>query len=119
MSYGPLAPGAVYRYSLPHGSLGSVPFFQYGPFQLFTPDGAVGIGDTAVTEEARGAGVGAALTDAAIAWAREHDYRAVHLHFATPNLLSVPFWTGLGFTPVMWHMRRRLDERIAWARPED
>jgi len=86
---------------------------------LFTPDGAVGIGDTAVIEEARGAGVGAALTDAAIAWAREHDYRAVHLHFATPNPLSVPFWTGLGFTPVMWHMRRRLDERIAWARPED
>ncbi len=88
------------------------------PFSpLFTPDGAVGIGDTAVIEDARGAGVGAALTDAAIAWARERDYRAVHLHFATPNPLSVPFWTGLGFVPVMWHMRRRLDERIAWARP--
>ena len=84
---------------------------------LFTPDDAVSIGDTAVVEDARGAGVGAALTDAALAWARERDYRAVHLHFATPNPLSVPFWTGLGFTPVMWHMRRRLDERIAWARP--
>src|SRR4030095_16099942 len=41
MSYGPLWPGALYLYSLPQGSLGSVDFFQYGPFQLATPGGAL------------------------------------------------------------------------------
>ena len=34
MSYAPCDPGAMYLYSLPHGSFGSLPFFQYGPFQL-------------------------------------------------------------------------------------
>ena len=28
-------------YSLPHGSFGTVDFFQYGPFQFVTPAGAV------------------------------------------------------------------------------
>ena len=31
----------MYLYSLPHGSFGTVDFFQYGPFQLSTPGGAV------------------------------------------------------------------------------
>jgi hypothetical protein len=42
MSYAPpCVLGDVYLYSFPHGSLGSVAFFQYGPFQLVAPDGAV------------------------------------------------------------------------------
>jgi len=42
MSYAvPCVPGDEYLYSLPHGSLGTVAFFQYGPFQLGAPDGAV------------------------------------------------------------------------------
>ena len=28
------APGDAYLYSLPHGSFGTVAFFQYGPFQF-------------------------------------------------------------------------------------
>ena len=40
MSYAPCWPGAAYLYSFFHGSVGSVPFFQYGPFQLVTPAGA-------------------------------------------------------------------------------
>ncbi len=84
---------------------------------LFVPDGAAYIGDTAVLEEARGAGIGAALVAAALSWARERDHRAVTLHYAAANPLSRRFWTNLGFTTVMWHLRRRLDERIAWATP--
>ena len=86
---------------------------------LYIPDGAAYIGDTAVLPPARGSGVGAALVDAALAWAREHGYRAVTLHYAGANALSSSFWRGVGFEPVMWHLRRRLDERITWARPPE
>jgi ribosomal protein S18 acetylase RimI-like enzyme len=84
---------------------------------LFIPDGAAYIGDTAVVPDARGAGIGAALVDAALAWARERGYRAVTLHYAAANPLARAFWRSLGFAPAMWHLRRRLDERIAWATP--
>jgi GNAT superfamily N-acetyltransferase len=84
---------------------------------LYVPDGAAYIAATAVLAEARGGGVGAALVAAAMAWAREHGHRAACLHFATTNMTSTAFWTGIGFTPVMLHLRRVLDERILTDRP--
>jgi GNAT superfamily N-acetyltransferase len=84
---------------------------------LYIPEGAAYVGDTAVLERHRGHGVGAALVDAALGWGREHSYRAATLHFAAANAVSTSFWTGLGFEPAMWHLRRRLDERITWAQP--
>ncbi|MPZ98087.1 MAG: GNAT family N-acetyltransferase [Dehalococcoidia bacterium] len=84
---------------------------------LFIPERATYIGDTAVLDGARGAGAGTALLDAALAWARERSYRHAALHFSLANALSRPFWTGHGFHPVMWHLRRHVDERIAWAQP--
>jgi GNAT superfamily N-acetyltransferase len=84
---------------------------------LYVPDGAVYIAATAVLPNERGSGAGAALVDAALAWARDHGHRAACLHFATSNPTSTSFWTGVGFTPVMAHMRRRLDERILTNRP--
>ncbi len=84
---------------------------------LFIPDGGAYIGDTAVIEERRGAGVGTALVDRALGWARDRGYRHATLHYATTNATSTRFWTGLGFEPVMFHMRRNIDGRIAWARP--
>ncbi len=84
---------------------------------LFTPDEACYIGDTAVLPEARGAGAGAAMLEAALAWARERGYRNVTLHYNTANPLSSAFWKGNGFEPVMYHVRRHLDERILWAKP--
>jgi GNAT superfamily N-acetyltransferase len=84
---------------------------------LYIPDRAAYIGDTAVLASHRGAGIGAATVDAALGWARDHDYRAVSLHYASGNVTSRTFWTGIGFLPVMRHLRRRLDERITWAVP--
>jgi GNAT superfamily N-acetyltransferase len=84
---------------------------------LYVPDDAAYIAATAVLPRERGSGVGAALVAAAVAWARDHGYRAACLHYATANMTSTSFWTGVGFTPVMAHMRRRLDERILTSRP--
>jgi GNAT superfamily N-acetyltransferase len=86
---------------------------------LFIPDDALGIGTTAVFEDARGRGVGAALVERALAWGRARERRHATLHFSTANAASRPFWTGLGFTPVLWHLVRLLDERLPWARPRD
>jgi GNAT superfamily N-acetyltransferase len=84
---------------------------------LYVPDGAAYIAATAVLSNERGSGAGAALVAAAFDWARDHQYRAVCLHFSTANATSTSFWTGVGFTPVMAHLRRRLDERILTHRP--
>ena len=46
-------------------------------------------------------------------------HRAACLHFASANATSTSFWTGIGFGPVMAHLRRRLDERIVTSRPPD
>jgi GNAT superfamily N-acetyltransferase len=84
---------------------------------LYVPDGAAYIAATAVLPGERRAGIGAALVDAAIRWAEDHGHRSASLHFATANPTSPSFWTGVGFTPVMAHLRRRLDERILTNRP--
>jgi GNAT superfamily N-acetyltransferase len=84
---------------------------------LYVPEGAAYIAATAVLPDQRGSGAGSALVDAALAWARDHGHRAACLHFSTANAISTSFWTGIGFTPVMAHMRRRLDERILVTQP--
>jgi len=86
---------------------------------LFIPDDACYIGDTAVLPGARHVGLGTAILQRALAWARERGYRHATLHFATANPVTTEFWQRNGFTPVMYHLRRRLDERIAWAQPRD
>ena len=50
-----------------------------------------------------------------VAWARDKGYQHIALHFATPNLSGAKFWQSSGFAPVEYGMRRRVDERIAWA----
>jgi len=84
---------------------------------LYVPDGAAYIAATAVVDGERGGGAGAALVDTAFAWARGQSYAAACLHFSTTNITSTSFWTGVGFTPVMIHLRRSLDERILDGRP--
>jgi len=84
---------------------------------LYVPDGAAYVAATAVLPDDRAAGAGAALVDAAFAWARDHGHLAACLHYATANATSTSFWTGIGFRPVMAHLRRRLDERILDRRP--
>ena len=84
---------------------------------LYVPDGAAYIAATAVLPEDRGAGTGAALVTrrspgpgiTAIARRACTTRRRIRI--------STSFWTGIGFRPVMAHLRRRLDERILDNRP--
>ena len=64
--------------------------------------------------EARGAGIGAALVDHALAWARDAGYDSCLVHWLTASR-AARFWRGRGFQPVAFWMRRILDERAIWA----
>ncbi|MGE5595051.1 MAG: GNAT family N-acetyltransferase, partial [Hyphomicrobiales bacterium] len=70
-----------------------------------------------VEEEARGGGVGKVLLDHAMRWAREQQHEWCALHFASANPSGAPFWLSQGFVPVEYTMGRRVDDRVAWARP--
>jgi GNAT superfamily N-acetyltransferase len=68
-----------------------------------------------VTQDARASGVGTAILSKGAEWAREQGYEHIALHFATANLSGAKFWQSSGFQPVEYGMRRRVDDRIAWA----
>ncbi len=81
------------------------------------PDGSVYLYEGITSPEARGTGAGTAILAHTLDWAREAGHRYVTLHYATPNPSGGPFWRGHGFVPVEVTLQRRLDERLAWARP--
>jgi GNAT superfamily N-acetyltransferase len=68
-----------------------------------------------VEPDARSGGIGKALLEHSMAWAREQGYQLCTLHFASGNPSGGPFWLSQGFEPVEYTMQRRVDERIAWA----
>jgi GNAT superfamily N-acetyltransferase len=83
------------------------------PAPRLCPDAQPYISPTATLPEARGRGVGHALVDAALDWARAHGYRWVSVDFESANLLSRPFWLGAGFRPTGYGAMRTIDPRSA------
>lgn len=82
---------------------------------MTVPDRTVYLYQGIVTKDARAGGVGTALLSRAAAWAREQGYEHIGLHFASPNLQGAKFWQSSGFKPMEFGIRRRIDDRIAWA----
>jgi GNAT superfamily N-acetyltransferase len=68
-----------------------------------------------VTQDARKVGTGSSILSRGVQWARDEHYQHIALHFATANIPGARFWQSQGFKPVEFGMRRRIDERIAWA----
>ncbi len=82
---------------------------------MTVPDKTIYLFQGIVTQDARAGGVGTAILSKGVEWAREQGYEHVALHFASANLPGAKFWQSSGFRPVEHGMRRRIDERIAWA----
>lgn len=82
---------------------------------MTVPDKTIYLFQGIVTQDARFGGVGSAILQRGVSWAREKGYDYIALHFATANLQGAKFWQSSGFAPVDYGMRRRVDERIAWA----
>lgn len=66
------------------------------------------IGVTATDPEARNSGVGRALVEASLEWARAEGHETISVDFDSRNLLSRPFWFGNGFRQTGHRLRRVL-----------
>ncbi len=60
---------------------------------------------------ARGVGIGAALLDRALAWARERGYARCAVDFEPMNILAARFWL-CHFQPVCYTLARQIDDRF-------
>jgi GNAT superfamily N-acetyltransferase len=66
---------------------------------------------------ARGRGVATALLETAMTWARGAGYTSCTVDWFTANPLSSRYWPGRGFVPFATRLERRVDPRVAWAKP--
>jgi len=66
-------------------------------------------------EDVRCHGIGAALLNHSLDWARSAGYKHCAVEFESTNTIGSSFWWGRGFRPVCYSLRRHIDERIAWA----
>jgi ribosomal protein S18 acetylase RimI-like enzyme len=64
---------------------------------LLRPDHACHLGFAATLPEARGSGIGVALTQAGLVWAAEEGYPTMLTDWRVTNLLSSRFWPRRGF----------------------
>ena len=62
----------------------------------------------ATLPEARGSGVGLALTNAGLGWAHEHDYPVVVVDWRETNLLASRFWPRRGFRRTFLRLYRSI-----------
>ena len=66
-------------------------------------------------QEIRGQGIGTALLDHGLDWARSVGYKQCSVDFESANIPSSWFWLGKGFGPVCYSLIRRVDDRLGWA----
>jgi ribosomal protein S18 acetylase RimI-like enzyme len=76
---------------------------------LAAPPGSIYLAVAATLPEARGLGVGVALTEHALAWARAAGYATVHTDWRVANLESSRFWPRRGFRETFYRLARRVE----------
>lgn len=69
----------------------------------------------ATRPEARGRGIGRALSAAGLADAAAGGYRVCVTDWRTTNIEANRFWSRLGFQPAAYRLTRKVDPRIGWA----
>jgi GNAT superfamily N-acetyltransferase len=85
--------------------LGHATLYEPGP-DLGTPADSVFLASTATLPEARGLGVGLALTGNALAWAREAGYGTMVTNWRVTHLLASRYWPARGFRPTYVRLHR-------------
>ncbi len=66
-------------------------------------------------ENVRGQGIGTALLNHSLDWARSVGYKHCSVDFESANIPGSWFWLGKDFQPVCYSLTRRVDDRLAWA----
>jgi ribosomal protein S18 acetylase RimI-like enzyme len=82
---------------------------------LLTPPGCAELKVAATHPDARGRGIGPALTRRGLAHAAVQGYTVCVVDWRVTNLLSSRFWPHQGFRPAVCRLVRRVDPRIVWA----
>lgn len=75
---------------------------------LRVPEASIDLADAATLPEARGSGVGLALTAYAIEWARINGYRTIITDWRMTNLAASRFWPARGFRPTFYRLYRSI-----------
>ena len=73
-----------------------------------TDEGALHLASTAVVPEARGAGIGRALTAHALAYSAEQGYPRLRTNWRATNLVASRFWPARGFEITHLRLARRV-----------
>jgi ribosomal protein S18 acetylase RimI-like enzyme len=76
--------------------------------ELLWPEQACYLGFASTLPQARGAGVGVALTQAALDWAHQQGYQAMVTDWRATNLLASRFWPRRGFRPAFLRLYRSI-----------
>jgi len=71
-------------------------------------DATVYLSIAATAPDARGLGVGTALTETALAWAHERGYVTCVTDWRSANLLAARFWPSQGFRPTAYRLYRSI-----------
>jgi ribosomal protein S18 acetylase RimI-like enzyme len=101
-----LAAGNVFvaeRNGVPAGSL----YMEARDADLHRPRSAF-LAWAAILPEARGSGLGVALTQAGLAWSRSRGYDAIATDWRVTNLLASRFWPRRGFRPTFLRLYRSI-----------
>jgi GNAT superfamily N-acetyltransferase len=99
------------------GRVIAVVFFD--PTGLLRPgtDGLIYLLSGVTDPAERGTGVGTALVHHALREAVSAGFSTSMLLVLTSNIGGYKFWRETGFEPLEYRLGRRIDERIAWAKP--
>jgi GNAT superfamily N-acetyltransferase len=90
-------------------------FVQPERDDLTTPENSIYLGIGFVEEGTRLGGIGTAMVNRGLAWAREQGHEHCTVGFFSTNLIGARFWRDNGFKPLVVNLERMVDERIAWA----
>jgi GNAT superfamily N-acetyltransferase len=112
-------PGAAFFLARQDGRDTGIATFHPGDPAPTRPDDCIHLQHGYTEAVARGGGVGTALLEHGLAWARERGYTFCNVNWFTANLLGARFWTGAGFRPIRYRLARHIDPRIAWAGSTD
>jgi GNAT superfamily N-acetyltransferase len=78
---------------------------------LIQDPGTASITGAFTVRQARGRGIGAALLNRALLWAKEHGYTRCAVDFEPMNVLARRFWLQ-HFQPVCYALARQIDDRV-------
>jgi GNAT superfamily N-acetyltransferase len=78
------------------------------PPDLRVPENSIDLGQASTESEARGTGVGRALTAHAIRWAHEHGHPVMTTDWRLTNLWASRFWPRRGFRPSFLRLYRSI-----------